>query len=157
MGALRTPSSKGQVVVAQEDGLLGPIEGGNLYLGRRVLPQSIFVGQKDVANTQRQPHQKAEHNEDGCDAASGMSTMIKPPESVLVGESTNVHHKHQSSEEKTLVQFLERLVGMKMCSTALVPADERQGVIESIVADIALQAPDALRKLSLMVRGEGLD
>lgn len=87
----------------------------------------------------------------------GKTLMRTPPKGDQIGEVSDNQRKHQDSEEQTIMDFLEQLVQANMCSMALVPASERKDTIKSIVNDIGLQAPNALRKLSLMIKGGGLD
>jgi hypothetical protein len=105
--------------------------------GKIIQPPSVFVYKKDAAKTQRQA------------AVLGMFATRTPQKGDPLGEVSD-------NEEKTVVAFLERLVQMNICSTDLVPTSEQDDAIKSIVNDIALRAPDALRKLSLMVKGGGL-
>ncbi|KAF5321127.1 hypothetical protein D9619_001687 [Psilocybe cf. subviscida] len=112
---------------------------------------------KGLAETQRQRVGNTEHDGGGSNAVSGMIVIRTPPEGDQIGEVSDIQCRHQDSEEQTIIDFLEQLVRANMCSMALVPAGERKDTIKSIVNDIGLQAPDALRKLSLMIKGGGLE
>ncbi|KAF5325060.1 hypothetical protein D9619_009623 [Psilocybe cf. subviscida] len=150
-------NSEDHVVVAEVNGSSAPSKAGDLFtLGNTIQSGSlIFVDKMEAVATHRQRREDIGHNQDGSDAASGMVMTRSPPG--LMGDVSGLHSRHRSIEEQTLVAFLERLVQMKMCSTALIPAAEKHDAIISIVDDIAEHAPDALRKLSLIVKGGGLE